>query len=263
MALLNVLRNEGVKVVTPTNPVKAASAAGPEASLAIVGWIELGVDEVRELTARAAHVVLVDGMEGTREALTSAKIPHDVLDDLQVMNGTILEEDKIAPILRTLGRDPTLVWYIPTESDEAWGVEDADLFALFPPWVSSVIVMACVTAIGAALWRGRRFGKLVPEALPVIVPASEVTRGLGELYHRNQARGHAAAALRAGAISRLAARAGIAPSAEPATVVTRIAETCGGDAATIHHLLYGPAPRRDADLVRLAQALAALTGGTT
>ena len=49
----------------------------------------------------------------------------------------------------------------------------------------------------APLWRGRRFGPLAVEPLPVVVRASEATRGRARLYRRARAYGRATAALRA------------------------------------------------------------------
>ncbi|MDR1806680.1 MAG: DUF4350 domain-containing protein, partial [Propionibacteriaceae bacterium] len=101
----------------------------------------------------------------------------------------------------------------------------------------------------------RRLGPLVPEPLPVAVPASEAAAGLARLYRQAGARGHAAAGLRAATAGRLAARLGLPPNAQPATVGERLGLALGRDPGTIVGLLYGPPPATDAELVALAQQL--------
>ena len=45
-----------------------------------------------------------------------------------------------------------------------------------------VIVLLLTAGLAAAIWRGRRFGPLVPERLPVTVRAAETTEGRARLY---------------------------------------------------------------------------------
>jgi hypothetical protein len=139
------------------------------------------------------------------------------------------------------------------ESETAPGPLD-----LLPPPVRLGLVLALIAGFAAAFWRGRRFGKLVPEALPVEVPASQVTLGVGRLYRRARAAGHAGAALRAGTASRLARRLGLPSSAAPATLVIGIADAAGRPATAVHTLLYGPPPASAAALAALAGDLHAL-----
>jgi len=179
-----------------------------------------------------------------------------------VQNGTVADDGNAALALRTLGRHATLTWYLPRAADMAGASSGdstgMDVWALFPGWAPPVLALALVAAGAAAVWRGRRFGKLVPEALPVAVPASEAASGLGRLYRQSKARGHAAAALRAATVSRMAVRLGIPPSSPPYLVVTRIADAVHAEPVALHPLLYGPAPATDDDLVRLAHDLAHL-----
>lgn len=185
-----------------------------------------------------------------------------------LLNSTITDNGNAALALRTLGRHDTLTWYLPgpdalpaSEGDD--GGWDMSVWSVLPGWAQAVFWLLLVAGAAAAVWRGRRFGALVREKLPVAVPASEASAGLGRLYRQSGARGHAAAALRAACIGRLAARLGVPPSASPALVIERVAQAAKADPATIAPLLYGPPPTTDADLVDLATRLNDLEGELT
>ncbi|MBU4188432.1 MAG: DUF4350 domain-containing protein [Propionicimonas sp.] len=175
-----------------------------------------------------------------------------------LQNGTIAQEGNAALALRVFGRHDQLIWYLPgADAKTAATSEDAqfDSFSLLPPWSRPVFAILLAAAAAAALWRGRRFGALVKEQMPVELPASEASAGLAGLYRQSGARGHAAAALRAASIKRTAARLGLATSAPPETVVTRLADASSIDPGVLSNLLYGPPPITDQDLADLATTL--------
>jgi len=118
-----------------------------------------------------------------------------------------------------------------------------------------VMVQLLITVVAFAFWRGRRLGRVVVEPLPVIVRATETTRGRGRLYRRGRAHAHAAAALRAGTISRVAGRIGLPRTATGPEVVDALSRATGRPPEAIDSLLYGPPPTDDASLVALTQAL--------
>jgi hypothetical protein len=157
-----------------------------------------------------------------------------------------------ALVLRSLGAHDRLVWYLPDPND-GFGTEP--LTEQFPLLVGPVALQLVLVGLAVVLWRGRRLGPVVVEPLPVLVRATETTRGRGRLYRRAHAHAHAAAALRAGLISRLAGRVGLPPHATPAEVVDTLGRASGRDPAQISDLLYGPPPTTDAGLVALTQAL--------
>jgi hypothetical protein len=114
-------------------------------------------------------------------------------------------------------------------------------------------------AVGCfALWRARRLGPVVTEPLPVVVRAAETVEGRARLYRRAGAADHAAFALRQAARDRLVPRLGLPRDAAPDAVVAALVERTGRAGQAVWELLYGPPPRTDADLVRLADALDAL-----
>lgn len=182
-------------------------------------------------------------------------------------NSTITQNGNAALALRTLGRHDKLTWYLPgadalpsAEGEDDWRFS---FWSLLPGWAQAVFWVLLVSGAAAAVWKGRRFGPLVREKLPVAVPASEASAGLGRLYRQSGARGHAAAALRAASIGRLATRLGFPLSASPALVIERVAQAAGADPAAIAPLLYGPPPDTDNDLVNLATRLKDLEGELT
>nr|WP_300144770.1 DUF4350 domain-containing protein [Propionicimonas sp.] len=173
-------------------------------------------------------------------------------------NDTILAEGNAALALRVFGRNAKLVWYLPGADALPQGESQSgelDPFTLLPPWARIAFAVLLVAGAAAALWRGRRFGALVPEQLPVEVPASEVSSGLARLYRQASARGHAAAGLRAATIHRIAARLGLPASASADLVVERLAQASGDLPERIRELCYGPAPASDSALVELATDL--------
>jgi hypothetical protein len=181
-----------------------------------------------------------------------------IAGDDWLRNDTILEEGNAALALRVFGRRAKLVWYLPGGDAVATGTEAGgpfDLFTLLPPWSRAVLAVLLVAGASAALWRGRRFGALVPEPMPVEIPASEVAGGLARLYRQAGSRGHAAAGLRAATLHRLARRLGLPASAPAELVVERLGQHTGYSPEYLHGLFYGPPPPTDAALVELATAL--------
>ncbi len=177
------------------------------------------------------------------------------LDDAAILsNQRIDEEGNAALVLRALGRHGTLLWFRPTveQADEP-GIGD-----LLPPSSGPVAGLLAVLVLVAALWRGRALGRVVGEPLPVAVSSVETTLGRGRLYRASRARGHAAAALRAGTAMRSAVRLGLPRSAGAPEVIDALARATGRTTTEVGALLYGPPPTDDTELVALAAALTRL-----
>ena len=133
-------------------------------------------------------------------------------------NEHLAEQGNAALVLRALGRHERLVWYIPSLDDVGRRRRGRapPPGELLPPVVPILALQLLLVVVVAALWRGRRLGRLVTERLPVVVRAGETTRGRGRLYRRARSYGHAAAALRAGTAARSAGRLGLPRSARRA-----------------------------------------------
>ncbi|MFV0286552.1 MAG: DUF4350 domain-containing protein [Demequina sp.] len=168
--------------------------------------------------------------------------------------------------LRTLGRHHHLEWYVADLYDSsvpAWdggdGVEPPSSVEtspdFLPPGTLEAAFALGLAVVVAALWKARRFGPLVREPLPVVVRASEATRGRARLYRRAGASGRATAAMRAHTATRIGRRLGVPRSASADALVDAVARATGRDRAHVAHLLYGPPPADDAAMMSLIAEL--------
>lgn len=178
-------------------------------------------------------------------------------------NETIAKDGNAALALALLGRTGGVTWYMPAISDAAG--KPATLGSLTPGWVTPAILLLVAAAGVAAVWRGRRFGPLVAERLPVTVRGGETTRGRARLYADARDTAHAGGLLRDAARHRLTRALGLpgdtAPEAIADAAAARIRSrgaAASGGLADPRETLGGAPPRSDAELVRLAEALARL-----
>ncbi|MGV9317270.1 DUF4350 domain-containing protein [Streptomyces sp. NPDC003691] len=198
-------------------------------------------------------LVRTDTGDGDTVLLGSSRILH---------NERLAANGNASLALQLLGSRPHLVWYLPSVSDGSAAPDagDKSFVELIPSnWLWGALQLFVAAAV-AALWRGRRFGRLVPERLPVAVRASETTEGRARLYHRAKARDHAAAALRAATRARIAPLLGVPRSAahRPDVLLPAVSARLGPAELDFTLLLFGPAPADEAALVRLADHLDAL-----
>ena len=169
-------------------------------------------------------------------------------------NEHVDEAGNAALVIGLLGASDRLAWYLPGPAD-ADASEAPTIAELTPGWVSPVVVLAIAVTIAAGIWRGRRFGPLVVERLPVQVPAGETSEGRARLYARSAARGHALDQLRIGTVGRIAAVLKLPRSAPVDAVSDAAALATGRDPASVARLLVGAAPTGDHELVDLAAEL--------
>lgn len=169
-------------------------------------------------------------------------------------NGRITERGNAALAIGLAGASDELVWYLPGPLDPAPD-QAPTLGELTPGWVSPVLALAVVVTIAAGIWRGRRFGPLVVENLPVHVPAGETSVGRARLYARSAARTHALDQLRLGAIARIASALRLPRTADVAEIAGAAATATGRDPGQVRAVLVDALPSNDHDLVRLANEL--------
>jgi hypothetical protein len=177
-------------------------------------------------------------------------------------NEKIIAAGNAALALTLLGENDNLIWYVPSLADLA-GDTPPTLADLSPGWVIPSALLVILVALAAAVWRGRRFGPLVVENLPVVVRASETMEGRARLYEKGSARLRALDALRIGAVERLARQCGLPRSATVAEVITAVASVTGKPLSEVSAMLLDASPRNDADLVRLSDDLLTLERDTT
>src|SRR5690606_12752728 len=117
-----------------------------------------------------------------------------------------------------LGTSDELVWYESNIADAAVPGEPT-IGERTPPWVRAALVRFARSSVALGLWKGRRCGPLVVANLPVTVRGSETMEGRARLSAKSASRMQALDTLRVGAISRLAALAGLGRSATVDDVV--------------------------------------------
>lgn len=170
-------------------------------------------------------------------------------------NESLARNGNAALAANLMGRHPLVVWYVPGPGDTDLANTDPSLGELTPPWVSPVMVLLLVAGVAAAIWRGRRFGPLVAERLPVMVRVSETTEGRARLYARSRDAVHAADQLRIGVLERLARLLGLGPGASVPEIADAAAGRTGLDRGAVRGILIDELPRSDADLVELSSRL--------
>lgn len=173
-------------------------------------------------------------------------------------NSGITEAGNAALALGVLGMNERLVWYVPDLSDSDLAGGDASLADLTPPWVTPVILLAGLVAAAAAVWRGRRFGPLVAERLPVTVRVSETLEGRARLYARARDTAHTAAVLRRTSSATVGAHLGLGRRAPVRTVADAAAAALGVPPELVRAMLEGPAPTNDTSLMKLSDDLTRL-----
>jgi hypothetical protein len=156
-----------------------------------------------------------------------------------------------------LGETDHLVWYLPTEADlQVTG--PPSLVDLTPGWVTPLIVLAFFVAVAAAIWRGRRFGAVVIENLPVTVRSRETMEGRARLYAKAGAHPRALDALRIGTVTRLARILGLPRNATVAEVAFAAAGATGLPLPEVAAVLVTELPASEADLMRISDRLLSL-----
>ncbi|MFE9259080.1 DUF4350 domain-containing protein [Streptomyces sp. NPDC006879] len=178
-----------------------------------------------------------------------------------LQNEHLAHEGNAALALQLLGSRPHLVWYLPSLADPAATAEGSSSFLDLIPsgWLWGALQLFLAAGF-AAVWRARRLGPLVTEDLPVAIRASEASEGRARLYHRADARAHAADVLRTAARNRLATLLAVPSSGahDPAVLLTALRAALPASEHDPHALLFGPTPSDDAALLALVDHLDAL-----
>lgn len=173
-------------------------------------------------------------------------------------NAQLARDGNAALALNLLGRHPWVVWYLPSLEDSDFADSAPSLGELTPPWVTPVMLLLLAAAVGAAVWRGRRFGPLVAERLPVTVRVGETSEGRARLYARAGEPTHALDNLRIGALTRLARLVGLGPTASAQEISDAVAQRLGEDRQAVRRLLIDRTVDDDAQLVDAADRLRSL-----
>ncbi|WP_233199547.1 DUF4350 domain-containing protein [Cryobacterium sp. N22] len=195
------------------------------------------------------------------ERVTDDRTVTLVADTAVFANDEIATYGNAALALNLLGATDTLVWYLPTLADVPV-TGPPSLGALTPGWVTPVLLLLVGVTITAMVWRGRRFGPLVAENLPVVVRASETMEGRARLYARGSARLRAVDAIRIGAVARMAQTAGLPRTAPLDHVIRTVAALTGRPPERVYAVLVGEVPDGDAAMMALSDAIDELERAT-
>jgi len=168
-----------------------------------------------------------------------------------LQNGDITRAGNAALALGLLGEHPTLVWYQPTPAD----LTTATIGELTPDWVNPIAWLAITVGLAAAFWRGRRFGPVVIENLPVVVKTTETMEGRARLYAREGSRLRAIDAVRVGTLRRIADGLALGRGAGVDDIITAVAGITGRDPLALRRLLLDLEPATDRQLVELSDQL--------
>lgn len=179
-----------------------------------------------------------------------------VLGSADFMTNQRLSEDGNAALaLNLLSTGKPVTWLVPPDDPPVGrlpGEAGRSVYDLMPAGIPWAVLMACLTVVLVAFWRGRRLGPVVVERLPVVVRAAETVEGRGQLYRARRARARAADSLRAGTVDRLTPRLGLYSGADRHQIVAALAVRTGEDPQRVGGALYGPPPADDNELVALA-----------
>ncbi|WP_083647325.1 DUF4350 domain-containing protein [Kitasatospora sp. CB01950] len=241
----------------PESAVVAPACTLPEAANA--GAAELGGESYHLGAHDVGCYPDADGRHSVLSRTTDSRQVIVLGSRRMFTNERLDHEGNAALAFGLLGAHHQLVWQLP---DHAVATPDAphdktigDLVPAGWSWGALQLLFAALLAV---VWRARRLGPVLSERLPAVVRASETTEGRARLYHRANARGHAAETLRHAARRRTATALGLPHTSgdpDPAALTEAAAARLGRPSADLQQLLYGPAPSDDAALLRLADDL--------
>lgn len=176
-------------------------------------------------------------------------------------NQNITEQGNAALALGLLGADAgadsggTLIWYTPSGADTAGAEQWGSPLDYLPEWFWPLIWWLLICAAVALLAAGRRYGPVISEPVPVVVPSAEASVGRGRLYQRANAVQETADVLRSAHLLRLRRALRLGRGVEPAQIAEAAARAVGEQA----RLVAEPAQvSTHNDLVSYAQTLADL-----
>lgn len=240
-----------------TSQCPDADAAAAESMAGSRGSVQLGEGtDSTDGTDATGCFPIAQGEDRTGYAYATAPTGGGgalrVIADADVItNSRLAEAGHAALAIRALGHHEHVVWFDASQQQipTVWDTVST------PPWMPVLLAQGVVIVCALAVVRGRRFGRIVAEDLPVVVHAAETTRGRGRLYRRAGARDRAAETLRSATALRLSRRLGLPRAAERDAVAHAAARATGWPPGLVGDLLCGPVPSNDRALAGLAVQL--------
>ncbi|MEO8106923.1 MAG: DUF4350 domain-containing protein [Actinomycetes bacterium] len=196
-----------------------------------------------------------DGLPTLVQTTSSSGAVHTIMGSADFMSNEWIDDSGNAALAMNLvGRNPALVWWMPTPQYTG----QQSLTSLLPDGLWPLLGSLAVVVLMTAVWRARRLGPVTEERLPVAVRASETTEGRARIYQRHRTRGQAADHLRSQAVDALRLRLGLPTSASDEAIAQAVTTATGRRPEQVQQILYGPPPQADQDLVDLGHKLSAL-----
>lgn len=211
-ALAKVLENHGASVRTARTPDDIDRPVSADTTVFVAGDATLDADarsRLLDAVHGAGRLVVVEPTPDMRTQLFppsgdsgvggdgvapdvefgrahGGTTPVAVNDSTIFTNATIASGNNAASALRLLGATRDVLWIADWQGSTSRASDEQGL--AWPDWKGPLTwALACTVGV-LALARGRRFGPLVTEPLPVVVPASESTRALATLFRRSTTR---------------------------------------------------------------------------
>ncbi|MDO5672181.1 MAG: DUF4350 domain-containing protein [Actinomycetaceae bacterium] len=153
--------------------------------------------------------------------------------------------------LGIMGKYPQLRWVYGTEYAQASNESPSIYF----PQLMWLLILSTVSVLLFAAAKGRRFGRVVAEQMPVVIHAAESVRGRGRLYTKARSFEQATRALRHAARTQLSARLGLPPGAPDYVFTNALAQHTGAQERYLQDLFFGPSPTTERALHALTSNL--------
>ncbi|GGQ03700.1 hypothetical protein BKA00_004514 [Actinomadura coerulea] len=239
--------------------VAAPGCALPVASLA--GAVDFHESETYEVAGAGTSCYRTDyGDARLVQVSTGAHTVTVLGSTAPLTNRRLTEEGNAALGMNLAGAGTSAVWLAPDLPEAGAGAGQRSLGDLLPFGVKLLVLQLLVAVLLVAVWRARRLGPVVAEALPVVVRSAETVEGLSRLYRAGRARDRASDALRSGARERLVPLLGLPRSSaqDPSAareIVTAVARRTAYEETYVGAALYGPEPLDDAGLIALTDVL--------
>lgn len=170
-------------------------------------------------------------------------------------NNQLTEYDNAAAALTILGNNDRLVWFFPTSEFDFKDRTTAGVWSLLPRWSYSTALLLLFVALAFMFFRGRRFGPLAFERLPVTVKSSETVIQHGHLVHETRDAAWAISALQTRARRKIRKALLLPDAIGEDKFVNTVASRTDRSEQEIYKLLFAPFTGAEHQIIQRAKEL--------